>query len=134
MGFWLRNLTQVRHLGELLLKDAAVLATAEIGAGGGHLSSNFSASQVFGASQQGTSSVSTASSTADGGGAGNFYHSDLSALWAVASNRLNFVKAAYKQQKNMKVGPNRKLFLSGEGRERGVSRYAFFPGLLGVLC
>lgn len=101
VGFWLRSLAQVRHLGDLLLRDAAVLAAAETGGGSGHLGSG---SQVFGASHQGSSSSSSMASPSTDAAGASFYHSDLSALWAVASNRLNFVKAAYKQQKNMKVG------------------------------
>ncbi|CBZ53280.1 AGAP010490-PA, related [Neospora caninum Liverpool] len=111
VGFWLRSTTQVRALADLLLKDATVLAAAEaaaqgaFGAQGGPdgdrapfgSASAFSLSTAPAAEGEGRQMPGAILSKA------NSFHQDCAALWAVASDRLSFVKAAYKQRKNMKV-------------------------------
>ncbi|ESS35681.1 RAVE 1 carboxy-terminal protein [Toxoplasma gondii VEG] len=111
VGFWLRNPTQVKALADLLLKDATVLAAAETAAQQGPFGAQGGRNGDRGAGVASGLAFQTAEAR---GGAEDrpgghskashpFLHQDSAALWSVASARLNFIKAAYKQQKNLKV-------------------------------
>ncbi|PFH33093.1 hypothetical protein BESB_082920 [Besnoitia besnoiti] len=111
VGFWLRSTTQVRALGDWLLKDATVLAAAETAAQQGA----FGAPHAGGdgdketpalaslSSYASSASVQMPSSDSSSAAVNPFHRSDVAALWSVASDRLSFIKTAYKQQKNTKV-------------------------------
>ncbi|KEP59858.1 UNVERIFIED_CONTAM: hypothetical protein HHA_230000 [Hammondia hammondi] len=110
VGFWLRSPTQVKALADLLLKDATVLAAAEtaaqqdpFGAQRGH-DGDRGAGFAPGLAFQTAGAKGGAQDRPDRHSQANpFLHQDSAALWSVASDRLNFVKTAYKQQKNLKV-------------------------------